>query len=102
MVSERWVGELSPRLTEVLNERFSNSEIRGLLFKHGLDDRYQGANKADRLSEVFHPLVSQRRYDSQCGADGLPYEDYEGEAGSTWDVIDEVAEDALPNPGQNE
>ena len=81
-------------LTEVLNARFSNSEIRDLLFKHGLDDRYQGVNKADRLSEVFHPLVSQQRYNSLWTAGGLPYEDYEGEVGSTWDVIDEVARDA--------
>ena len=80
-------------LTEVLNARFTNSEIRDLLFKHGLDDRYQGPNIADRLSEVFHPLVSQRRYNSLWTAGGLPYEDYNGEVGSTWDVIDEVAED---------
>ncbi len=80
-------------LTEVLSERFSNSEIRDLLFKHGLDERYEGPNKSDRLSKVFHPLVSETRYNSLWTSDGLPYGDYEGEVASTWDVINEVAED---------
>ena len=80
-------------LTEVLNARFSNSEIRDLLFKHGLADRYEGANKADRLAAVFHPLVNPQRYSSLWTPDGLPYEDYEGEVRSAWDVIDEVALD---------
>jgi len=80
-------------LREVLNERFSNSEIRDLLFKHGLEERYQGPNKSDRLSKVFHPLVSKTRYNSLPTSGGLPYEDYQGEVASTWDIIDQVAQD---------
>ena len=43
----------------------SNSNIKQLLFEHGLDDDYEGSNKLSRLGKVFHPLVKRSVHSSE-------------------------------------
>ena len=44
-------------LIELLEVYRTDAQIKQLLFKHGLEERYSGSNKKSRLGNVFYPLV---------------------------------------------
>ena len=46
-------------LIEVMEHYKTDTQIKNLLFKHGLNERYSGPNKMSRLGNVFHPLAHE-------------------------------------------
>ena len=46
-------------LIEVMDRYRTDTDIELLLFKHSLQERYQGPNKKSRLGRVLHPLADE-------------------------------------------
>ena len=46
-------------LIEVMEHYRTDTQIKHLLFKHGLDERYSGPNIKSRLGNVLHPLAHE-------------------------------------------
>lgn len=52
-------------LIEVIDHYRTATEIKHLMFKHGLNGRYIGPNKMSRLGNVFHPLAHEDADESE-------------------------------------
>ena len=93
--SERKLGRRTlAALVDALERARTDTNIRKLLFKHGLEDRYAGKNIGDRLGNVFYPLVSQQRYAELSPRTFVTPKDYRRAIERAWSVIDEIAIDA--------
>ena len=76
-------------LINVLEAKYTNTQLNQLMFEQGLDERYSGPNILSRLGNVFHPIAKTEADDNEMKA---AIELIEMVAKDAWDAIDSADE----------
>ena len=76
-------------LINVLEAKYTNTQLNQLMFEQGLDERYSGPNILSRLGNVFHPIAKTDVDDNEMKA---AIELIEMVAKDGWDAIDSADE----------
>ena len=72
-----------------LDETYTNTQLKQLMFELGLDERYSGPNILSRLGNVFHPIA---KMDADCNETKVAIELIETAAQDAWNAIDSTDE----------
>ena len=76
-------------LINVLEAKYTNTQLNQPMFEQGLDERYSGPNILSRLGNVFHPIAKTDADDNEMKA---AIELIEMVAKDAWDAIDSADE----------